>query len=527
MKFNGSERKILETLFGMSQGYVLDFSNRTMEEFFQEHFGIEIYNPKYDRENLSASKANRLRAIWEDEDDLTVGKTIFSLIEYMEVSSMLNDKEISPTDLLLTSKAKEIATKLVSAPNSISFQAEAKTVLEKSKIIKDFTALPLSDFSLNKKIYLLRILYSYYEAILRAYYGNGLIFLGSGIDELNVSFKILRRKLMEVILSEPSFAELKESQCYQGLIEPMTSLYSAPHFLDGTWTDGVEQYLIDFRDVVADKDLFENNSEIHPFDKCVALLLGTIKTEVESLESIMREKERNFFQQFPSGKKADPKKDDAPKPEETVIKHEHTLRFENNQLEITKMPELQIRGLEEGFASMATGQKEAKYRFPHKLPNGTRWENFVFKFLNDDTVQILVQGKKETAHYRDMGLEGKGGKPSVLWILLRVLAKRSGEIAISDPEANTKYKKQKQGLTEALQSYFSLDFDPFHPYATAKAYKTKFVVAPPDNGFAFEKKITSHETPKEDNPFADIDEYMNETAPIIAQTGKTPPDDER
>lgn len=208
--------------------------------------------------------------------------------------------------------------------------------------------------------------------------------------------------------------------------------------------------------------------------------------------------------------------------------HEHTHRFENSQqLEITKMPELQIRGLEEGFASMGTGQKEAKYRFPHKLPNGTRWENFVFKFLNDDTVQILVQGKKETVHYRDMGLEGKGGKPSVLWVFLRVLAKCSGEIVISDPEANMKYKKQKQGLTEALQSYFSLDFDPFHPYATAKAYKTKFVIAPPEKGFAFEKKILSHETPKEDNPFADIDEYMNETAPVIAQTGKTPPDDER
>ena len=191
------------------------------------------------------------------------------------------------------------------------------------------------------------------------------------------------------------------------------------------------------------------------------------------------------------------------------------------------MPELQIKGLEEGFASVGKEQKEAKHRFPHKLPNGTRWENIVFKFLNDDTVQFLVQGKKETVHYRDMGLEGKGGKPSVLWAFLRVLAKCSGEIATGDPEENTKYKKQKQGLSEALQSYFSLDFDPFHPYATAKAYKTKFVIVPPEGGFAFEKKTLSQETPEENNPFADIDDYMNETAPIITQTGTITPDDER
>lgn len=208
--------------------------------------------------------------------------------------------------------------------------------------------------------------------------------------------------------------------------------------------------------------------------------------------------------------------------------HEHTHRFENSQqLEIVKMPELQIKGLEEGFASVGVEQKNAKYRFPHKLPRGTKWENFVFKFLDDDTMQVLVKGKKETIRYQDMGLEGKGGKPSVLWIFLRVLAKCSGEIAITDPGANTRYKKQKQGLSEVLESYFNLDFDPFHPYTTARAYKTRFVIAPPEKGFSFEKKTVTKEIPKEHNPFADIDDYMNEVAPTIAQTEMVPSEDER
>jgi len=177
--------------------------------------------------------------------------------------------------------------------------------------------------------------------------------------------------------------------------------------------------------------------------------------------------------------------------------------------------------------SVESAKTDEKHRFPHKLPSGTMWENITIQFTDDDTAQVLVKGKKETVHYRDMGLEGKGGKPSVLWVFLRVLAKCSGEITITDPEANTRYKKQKQGLTEALQSYFSLDFDPFHPYATAKAYKTKFVIVPPEGGFAFEKKALSQETPEENNPFADIDDYLNETAPVIAQTGTITPDDER
>lgn len=503
MKFNGSERKILETLFGMSQGYVLDFSNRTMEEFFQEHFGIEIYSPKYDRENLSASKANRLRAIWEDEDDLTVGKTIFALIEYMEVSSMLNGKELSQTDLLLTPKAKEIATKLVSAPNSISFQAEAKTVLEKSKIIKDFTALPLSDFSLNKKIYFLRILYSYYEAILRAYYGNGLIFLGSGIDELNVSFKILRRKLIEVILSEPSFAELKESQCYQGLIEPMTSLYSASHFLDGTWADGVEQYLIDFREIVADKDLFENNSEIHPFDKSVALLLETAKTEIASLESIMREKEKNFFQQFPSGKKSGTKKDDAPKPEGTVIKHEHIHTFKNS---------IQEKEIAISIDDKRNADK-TKNKFPYTIPAGTEWRQVSMKVLSGELVYIKLPSKEHTATYEEIGLGKHDGKPSVLWDFFKVLASQNGEISIKDDTAKTQYKKQKQQVSDILKNYFSMESDPFYPYKENNSYKTRFTlfsdtVTEKDKSYAEDKK-------RQDDRYSDIGDYMEDVAPTL------------
>lgn len=47
----------------MGGGYILNFSNRTFEEFFREVVGVQIYDSRYDRN--SGSKANRLRAFWD------------------------------------------------------------------------------------------------------------------------------------------------------------------------------------------------------------------------------------------------------------------------------------------------------------------------------------------------------------------------------------------------------------------------------------------------------------------------------
>lgn len=77
---NTLDKEPFESLFGMSSGYVLDFSNRTFAEFFREAVGIDIYSPKYEFNGVS--KARRLRAFWEVEGDPLVGKVLAELIEY-------------------------------------------------------------------------------------------------------------------------------------------------------------------------------------------------------------------------------------------------------------------------------------------------------------------------------------------------------------------------------------------------------------------------------------------------------------
>lgn len=75
------EKIKLERIFDMGGGYVLDFSNRTFEDFFLDTLSVEIYNEKYENE-YSGSKANRMREFWRKESNYIVGKCIIELLDY-------------------------------------------------------------------------------------------------------------------------------------------------------------------------------------------------------------------------------------------------------------------------------------------------------------------------------------------------------------------------------------------------------------------------------------------------------------
>lgn len=81
------EKDCFENLFGMGSGYVLDFSNRTFQEFVYEMLSIDIYEkyPGY-------SKAKILRAIIAEYDNVNVGKLLLELMRYMQVKNMINDE---------------------------------------------------------------------------------------------------------------------------------------------------------------------------------------------------------------------------------------------------------------------------------------------------------------------------------------------------------------------------------------------------------------------------------------------------
>jgi len=83
------EKRKLEEFLGMGSGYVLDFSNRTFQEFVADSAGRDIFADKYDY--ASGSKANRMRAFWEKEPNQVVGKLLDDLITYGKDRSHVSD----------------------------------------------------------------------------------------------------------------------------------------------------------------------------------------------------------------------------------------------------------------------------------------------------------------------------------------------------------------------------------------------------------------------------------------------------
>jgi hypothetical protein len=75
------EKRKFEQLLGMNSGYVSDFTNRTFAEFVRDSTGCNIYDSRYGYE--SGSKANRLRAFWQKEENSVVGKLMGDLLDYV------------------------------------------------------------------------------------------------------------------------------------------------------------------------------------------------------------------------------------------------------------------------------------------------------------------------------------------------------------------------------------------------------------------------------------------------------------
>lgn len=74
------DMRLIEDLFGMNGGYVLDFSDRTFGEFFTEELGIDIDGQRFRVEGTS--KAKRLRCLLKVSDPQTRVRVLKGLWEY-------------------------------------------------------------------------------------------------------------------------------------------------------------------------------------------------------------------------------------------------------------------------------------------------------------------------------------------------------------------------------------------------------------------------------------------------------------
>ena len=101
-----NDKQILEKLFQMNGGYVLNFSDRTMREFFKDDLGVNIYDNKYNY--ASGSKANYIRGFWQVASDSLVGKSVIKLIEYIENQFLIDNLQQGDFPQNLINKGKKI-----------------------------------------------------------------------------------------------------------------------------------------------------------------------------------------------------------------------------------------------------------------------------------------------------------------------------------------------------------------------------------------------------------------------------------
>ena len=121
------ERRKFEELFGMASGYVLDFSNPSFASLFQSTVGINIYDAKYS--TYGDSKAKRLRAFWELESNVIVGKIIEELLSFWKYQ-----QECKGTSTLPPAYFDAIATcaKLQGKVQDIKFENSDEAFLKKT-----------------------------------------------------------------------------------------------------------------------------------------------------------------------------------------------------------------------------------------------------------------------------------------------------------------------------------------------------------------------------------------------------------
>lgn len=103
------EKRYFEKLLGMQSGYVLDYSDAAFGEFFNRH-RVNIHGQKY--QTYGSSKARKMRAFWEQEPDILVGKVLGEMLDAYEAYCTLNNRD---AEVPVLEKSRGIVARLSGA----------------------------------------------------------------------------------------------------------------------------------------------------------------------------------------------------------------------------------------------------------------------------------------------------------------------------------------------------------------------------------------------------------------------------
>jgi hypothetical protein len=107
----------LEHLFGMSSGYVLNYSNASFADFVSDSIGVDPY------ERHDGSKAQVLRQLWFSLSDAEFAKLTIDMLEYRRLTEDLGQVELTDrtdTDRRLAEELVEQLRPLLDEPERVT-----------------------------------------------------------------------------------------------------------------------------------------------------------------------------------------------------------------------------------------------------------------------------------------------------------------------------------------------------------------------------------------------------------------------
>lgn len=136
------DRDLLEQIFDMNTGYVLDFSNRTFQEFIQSTIGVDIMNEQYAK--YATSKAARLRRLWDTAGSRDIGRLTEAMLIRADGLQRVTDAQRSAaTEIVARMKAAPVIdlSKIVPSKDDDAFVDLAEAVRSAVEHGKPQTAL--------------------------------------------------------------------------------------------------------------------------------------------------------------------------------------------------------------------------------------------------------------------------------------------------------------------------------------------------------------------------------------------------
>lgn len=130
------EKAIFEKSFDRG-GYVLDFTDQTFAAFFREH-SVNIDEQKYLFNGQS--KMKRLRAFWEIEPDLLVGRVLAAMLEYACVIGTVHPGDKANAEKIINRLLGKTATVIEKSPED-DFLEKTFPKLDLQKLVQDQSLL--------------------------------------------------------------------------------------------------------------------------------------------------------------------------------------------------------------------------------------------------------------------------------------------------------------------------------------------------------------------------------------------------